>query len=695
MLRHIVPVLLLLPSVGCYPEIKLDVDPGGLGVDADGDGVDAADDCDDADAAVYPDAPERCNGLDDDCDGEIDEDGDAVSYADADGDGHGDPDTSVLGCDPPDGFVSTGDDCDDADAAVFPGAEEVCNGVDDNCDGVLDPPAVSWFADADGDGFGDPLGVTDDCSQPDGTVPNDGDCDDADPAVNPDAVEVCNGIDDDCDDVADEDLLTVYYRDGDGDGYGDPDVTLSACELPEGYADNVEDCDDGDASINPEAAEVCGGVDEDCDGLIDDADPDVDTSGGGLFHADTDLDGYGDPAVTIQACGTGGGAVADATDCDDTDAAVNPGASEVCNGVDDDCDSDVDDADDSVDVSTGSTWYADSDGDGYGDAGMSEPACSEPAGHVSDATDCDDGNAAVNPGASEVCNEVDDDCDGDTDDADSSLDTSTHVTWFVDLDGDGHGDPATTASACAMPSGYAATDDDCDDGDADVSPDADEICNEIDDDCDGDIDDADDSLDTSTADVWYPDADGDGYGDAETELYACEEPSGVTTDDSDCDDDDPDVNPDGVEACNGYDDDCDGTADSSAVCPCNIEYRGTDTLHPYLFCTGVLDWVDARSACDAQGYALVSINDGVEDAWVNTTADSYSTDTWYIGFNDRASEGSWVWQSGEPATYDQWAYGQPDNHGQEDCAEINRWHPSPKWNDIGCNRAMRYVCEAW
>ena len=112
--RHIVPVLLQFLSFGCYPEIKLDVDPGGLGVDADGDGVDAADDCDDADAAVYPDAPERCNGLDDDCDGEANFRIAGNDFEDDDGDGFVD---ATCG----------GDDCDDGDAEAHPGATPRCD----------------------------------------------------------------------------------------------------------------------------------------------------------------------------------------------------------------------------------------------------------------------------------------------------------------------------------------------------------------------------------------------------------------------------------------------------------------------------------------------------------------------------------------------------------------------------------------
>ena len=687
----------LLLLAGCYPEIKLDIDSGELAGDrdGDGDGVLAADDCDDQDATVFPGAAELCNGVDDDCDGEVDEDGDTEFFADGDGDGHGDAATAVRGCDPPGGFVTTADDCDDADPAVFPGADEVCNGVDDNCDGVLDPPDQTWFFDGDGDGFGDALRSTEACGPPEGYTGPDTDCDDADAAVHPDAEEVCNGVDDDCDDIVDEDLLVVYYVDGDGDGYGAEGTTVSACEQPPGYADNVDDCDDSDAGVNPAAVEVCGGLDDDCDGLVDDADPDVDTSTGELFHVDADLDGYGDPAATVLACGVGGGAVADATDCDDTDAGVNPGATETCSGVDDDCDGLVDDADDSVDLSTGGTWYTDRDADGYGAAGGPLSACVQPSGSVSDATDCDDGEAAINPGATEVCNDRDDDCDGDSDDADSSLDATTRETWFFDGDGDGFGEPTTTTDACDAPSGYAALDTDCDDADPDVNPDAGEVCNGYDDDCDGDVDDDDGSLDAATGDAWFADTDGDGFGDPEVEVWACVEPSGVSDLDTDCDDADPDVNPDGTEVCNGYDDDCDGAADSSSVCPCDLEYRSGDTTHPYLFCTDTRKWTDARDDCEDEGYVLVTIDDASEDAWVNATADSHSTDTWWIGLNDRGTEGTFVWESGSSSSYTRWGAGQPDDHRGEDCTEINRWHPAMAWNDISCNDRQRFVCEAW
>ncbi|MEZ5014967.1 MAG: MopE-related protein [Chitinophagales bacterium] len=124
------------------------------------------------------------------------------------------------------------------------------------------------------------------------------------------------------------------------------------------------------------------------------------------YYEDADGDGYGNPDVSVNVGGAApDGYVADNTDCDDTNVYVNPGETEVCNDIDDNCDGNIDEG---VLI----TYYADADGDNYGDADMTDMACSAPTGYVADNTDCDDTNAFIFPGATEVANGVDDDCDG-------------------------------------------------------------------------------------------------------------------------------------------------------------------------------------------------------------------------------------------------------------------------------------------
>jgi hypothetical protein len=385
--------------------------------------------------------------------------------ADVDGDGH---DAVALG----------GDDCDDADAAIHPGAEEVCDGIDQDCDGDVDEDATlgldTWYADEDGDGFGDVSTAFDACDPPPAYVLDATDCDDGDAGIHPGADEVCDGVDQDCDGDVDEAGAidaTTLYADLDGDGFGDPATGVTACAHPSVYVDDATDCDDGDANEHPGADETCDGDDDDCDGTVDEADA-VDA---GTWYADSDGDGYGDPAVATISCATPAGYGADATDCDDAVASVHPGAAEVCDGVDQDCDGTADEG-----VKT--TYYADVDGDGYGDPDATTEACSAPAGYGSDDTDCDDGDADENPAADEVCDGDDDDCDGTADES-SAIDADT---WYRDADGDGYGVTTATRVACTQPSGYAASSTDCDDGDDLVSPAGEETCGDaIDQDCDG------------------------------------------------------------------------------------------------------------------------------------------------------------------------------------------------------------------
>ncbi len=282
------------------------------------------------------------------------------------------------------------------------------NRIDDDCDGVADDALDT--TDGDGDGW---------------TVA-DGDCDDTDELVNPDAVETANGRDDDCDGLAD-----TGFADGEVDADGD------------GYTVLGGDCRDGDAEAYPGAAELVDGHDDDCDGIADD----------GLDETDTDADGF-----TILA-----------GDCDDNDATIYPGAVEDGNGKDDDCDG----------VADNGQWdfSADVDGDGWS---------------VTDG-DCHDQDPAIHPGATdEEGNYLDDDCNGWPD---NPYDQQ-------DLDGDGH--PLLWG--------------DCDDSDPDRHPDAEEQPNGIDDDCDDQVDEG----------VSGHDRDGDGW----------------TLTDGDCDDTRSGANPD-------------------------------------------------------------------------------------------------------------------------------------------------------
>lgn len=152
------------------------------------------------------------------------------------------------------------------------------------------------------------------------------------------------------------------------------------------------------------AEDPCNGVNTSCGSLT------VTVEIPTLWYADADGDTYGDAGVSSLACDAPVGYVADATDCNDGNSAVNPGATEVCNAIDDDCEGGIDEG------LVFSTWYADGDGDTYGDAGTSVSTCDgAPGGYVADATDCNDESAAVNPGATEICNTIDDNCDGNTD----------------------------------------------------------------------------------------------------------------------------------------------------------------------------------------------------------------------------------------------------------------------------------------
>jgi hypothetical protein len=294
---------------------------------------------------------------------------DLDAWEDADGDGYGSS-AAPLGkvCAIEDGMSDTPLDCDDTDPDVAPESREKCNGVDDDCDGELDEghERELWYRDADGDGFGGIFEAVLACDEPRGDdyVGNARDCDDDDPATNPDGQEVCGGGDEDCDgmpDDADDSVdpagFTTFYRDADGDGWGDRDRAGASCDLPQGAADNGRDCDDGDPLV-----------------------------GRYYWYLDADGDGYGDPDSQIVNCRQPEGYIVDNTDCDDTDPLAN------------------------VDKE----WYDDLDGDGAGAGAVIAVSCRPPmVGMSPDDDDCDDTDDTVNPRAADICFDgFDANCDG-------------------------------------------------------------------------------------------------------------------------------------------------------------------------------------------------------------------------------------------------------------------------------------------
>ncbi|MBN2798582.1 MAG: putative metal-binding motif-containing protein [Deltaproteobacteria bacterium] len=605
-MRILTLTLLSLALLGCRTKEELP--------DLDGDGYTTLTDCDDGDPSVYPDADEVCDGLDNNCDGLVDDDAvdRGLFYADEDGDGYGAADTEVAACAAPEGFVAEGGDCDDTSAAAAPGGEEVCDGLDNDCDGLVDDDATDagrWYADADGDGYGGQLSA-DACEAPEGFVAEGGDCDDASARVHPGAAEddcadpvdyncdgsvgyedgdgdgwaacedcddtsasahpggteICDGLDNDCDMATDEEALgaPTWYADTDGDGFGAPGTAVVACEAPQGYTASEDDCDDRSAAVHPGAAEVCNGIDDDCD-----EDVDQDALDAPSWYADTDEDGFAGSHFTVVACEAPAGYLAAPTDCDDLDpltfpgapeqcdgalndcdgalpedeldgdgdgfmgcegdcdddaAAAFPGGTEVCDGLDNDCDGTPDEH-----AADASPWYADGDGDGQG-AGAATRACEAPGGMVAAATDCDDSDSAVFSGAAEVCNGHDDDCDGVVD-----LDATDKRTWYMDLDGDGEGNARFSLEQCEAPAGYVAGSADCDDSDPLRYGGNDEVCDHVDNDCDLEVDE-DDAVDAPT---WFLDGDGDLDGDPSTGAVSCWGEEGMVTAGADCDDADP------------------------------------------------------------------------------------------------------------------------------------------------------------
>jgi hypothetical protein len=242
-------------------------------------------------------------------------------------------------------------------------------GDDPKPESVAEPEVCTptvWYADGDGDGYGDPFSELSSCEAPAGTVDNHGDCDDEDPAEHPEA---------------------VWYRDVDGDGYGDAEQSLTACSQPVGHLTDASDCDDNDGTRFL----------------------------GAVWYQDLDDDGYGDESQEVDSCSDVTEAAPVAGDCDDDDWFIHPNANEICDSIDNDCDDLVDDDDPSIDMFTQVSMFLDEDGDGWGvtDSPLGRLCESNPIGSVY-AGDCDDTDSQVYPHRLDFNDDIDSDGDGES-----------------------------------------------------------------------------------------------------------------------------------------------------------------------------------------------------------------------------------------------------------------------------------------
>ncbi|MEC7983609.1 MAG: MopE-related protein, partial [Myxococcota bacterium] len=546
-----------------------------------------------------------------------------------------------------DGFTPSDGDCDDADAAIFPSAEEVCDGIDNDCDEEIDEEAGTlYYPDSDEDGYGPEELAEYHCEEPEGLVLQGGDCDDEDAAINPGATEVCDGVDNDCNEVIDDDTAedaSLWFEDADEDGYGNPDVVLSACDAPAGYVEDGFDCDDDNPDLNPGALDIPNdSIDQDCTGSDAQALTMEEISVGDLILSELMLDplavedykgewfelhntsvegmdlyglvigsqitsfiveehiviapnAYVLFAVRDQLDQNGGMSNVDyvysrdAIQLDNSgeltlyapdgleldqlsyaaaDFPIQEGVA-IVNGLL------------SADADTGDLWCNATTSYGDGDLGtpgaVNDPCDLDGDGFTSVDGDCDDLNDTIYPTATEYCDGVDNDCDELVDDEDDNLDVSQlATTFYADADLDGYGDASTTIEACSVPAGYVENDEDCDDSDPTISPDADEICDGIDNDCDGLGDDEDTVI--SGGNTYYLDSDGDGFGDPDVTGEACTLIEGYSEDFTDCDDTDAMVFVGQREACDdGVDNNCDSAFDGP-LCEFNFGNLGSDGI---------------------------------------------------------------------------------------------------------------------
>lgn len=411
-------------------------------------------DCNDNRGNQHSFNTEVCDDIDNDCDGLVDEaiDGDEddglkkVFTVDLDEDGWGsnadDADT-VFACEAPEGYVESATDCDDDDNQVSPSATEVCDYIDNDCDGLEDEQGdeenglkVLYTEDADNDLFGsdaDDAETVLACSKPDNYAEATGDCDEGNPDINPGEIDSCtDDIDNNCSGVVNDPI-------GGCDCEGNETQSCALSGSVGKCATFTQQCNDGvwddcPLELNSEP-EVCDavGVDENCDGYVNNLLGSTVTDSLKVpYYRDRDGDGYPDLSTSQAFCAdlepAGWVTNENEEDCVDQPLATNPlsddihpGATEVCNGRDDNCDNIVDGLTSNGDLET--TFYYDGDNDGQAGSGTTMSACVDPGArwHPT-AQDCNDSNANIYFGAQEICNGADQDCDGvaDVDDPDAS-----------------------------------------------------------------------------------------------------------------------------------------------------------------------------------------------------------------------------------------------------------------------------------
>ena len=496
-------------------------------------------DCNDGASQINPGQVELCNGKNDDCDELIDEE-DALGckdyLADVDKDGWGDELDKVCLCEPD--LVHNSQkpgDCNDGNENSYPGAPETCGDGDTNCDGKVAPPntpgCIDFFFDGDKDGFG--IATDKKCLCAEDTpwsATEAGDCNDENKAIKPGASELCDTIDNDCDTSVDEpgalDCET-YYKDADKDGFGDAGDTSCQCGPQGSYTTLVPgDCNDGNDFISPNAKEKCDGFDNDCDKEIDEKD----AEGCAIYYLDEDQDKFGTSDFQCLCKKTAPYTATEQGDCDDELEEVAPGKPELCEDLtDNDCNGFIDEEG----AENCTTYFLDSDEDGYGVTSEAKCLCG-PTGSFTAALggDCKDNDKLVSPKAGEVCdNGVDNNCNQEVDEEDAA----DCQVYYEDLDKDGWGLEGSKKCLCAPALPYLASKfGDCKDSSEDINPDVAEACGDnVDNNCNLQVDEE----GAVGCTKFFEDADGDGWGVLGTDKCLCKAAGDWTaTQGGDCDD---------------------------------------------------------------------------------------------------------------------------------------------------------------